>query len=261
MENIELNDYLELIAHLPKDAYTRMFAESKNKPIVSIEEEQQLILRIQRGGEEDENAKLMLLCAYCCFIYSVSSEYEGRGLMRSELIKAGHRGLIKAAEKYDASHGFKFMSYAVWWVRHYMAKAIDERLGGKPAGETAGTVVEPVGDAAEMEAGEPLVMEYNAQERTKNKMQEMQKNKITRKKNPSRELQKIYDKVDKYNKTASRLDFPLIEYDYRTLLLSPFRGKVDMGGEGFFSNLWYIICYVYMGWRWDRVQAYKNRFL
>lgn len=89
----------------------------------------------------------------------------------------------------------------------------------------------------------------------------MQKNKITRKKNPSRELQKIYDKVDKYNKTASRLDFPPIEYDYRTLLLSPFRGKEDTGGKGFFSGVWFILCYTYMSWRWDRVQAYKNSFL
>lgn len=95
----------------------------------------------------------------------------------------------------------------------------------------------------------------------KNKMQETQKNKITRKKNPSRELQKIYNKVDKYNKTASRLGFPPIEYDYRTLLLSSFCGREDAGGEGFFSGVWYIICYAYMGWRWDRVQTYKNRFL
>ena len=173
MENIELNDYLELIANLPTDAYMRMSAELKNKPVVSIEEEQQLILLIQKGGEEALNAKLMLLCGYCCFIYSVSKEYEGRGLIRSELIKAGHRGLIKAAEKYDASRGFKFMSYAVWWVRHYMAKAIGEPAGetaetvAEPAGETAGTVAEPAGETAGTVAGEPLVMEYNAQENEK----------------------------------------------------------------------------------------------
>lgn len=142
MENIELNDYFELIASIPRDGYRMRLAKSKNKPSISIEEEQKLILLIQGGGAECDEAKVNLVSAYSGFLYLVSRRYAHRGLIQSELIMAGIKGLIKAAEKYDASRGFKFMSYAVWWVRHYMARGIAERLGGKPAGEAAGTVAE-----------------------------------------------------------------------------------------------------------------------
>lgn len=84
--------------------------------------------------------------------------------------------------------------------------------------------------------------------------------KIVRKKNPSENLKKIYQKVDKYNKTADKFGFPHIEYDHTTLLLTPFRAK-EINDRSFFSSIKGIFIYAYMGWRWDKVQSYKNKNL
>ena len=60
------------------------------------------------------------------FIVSVANQYQKRGLTLDELIEAGTEGLRKAAMKYDASRGFKFIAYAVWWIRQSIIQAIEE---------------------------------------------------------------------------------------------------------------------------------------
>lgn len=83
----------------------------------SIEEELQLIKDIKSGGTERELAIEKLAHSKLRFIVAVAKINRGCGLSMEELISAGNRGLILAAENFDETRGFKFMSYAVWWIR------------------------------------------------------------------------------------------------------------------------------------------------
>lgn len=83
----------------------------------SIEDELQLIKDIKSGGTERELAIEKLTHSKLRFIVAVAKIYRGCGLSMEELVNAGNRGLILAAENFDETRGFKFMSYAVWWIR------------------------------------------------------------------------------------------------------------------------------------------------
>lgn len=93
-------------------------------PLVSSEEEAELASRIQGG---DENARRELVEANLRFVVSVAKQYQGRGLELSDLINEGNMGLMKAAERFDPTRGFKFISYAVWWIRQSILQAIAEQ--------------------------------------------------------------------------------------------------------------------------------------
>ena len=82
----------------------------------SIEDELQLIKDIKSGGIERKTAIEKLSYSKLRLVTAVAKMFKGRNLSMEELISAGNEGLVSAAENYDESRGFKFMSYAVWWI-------------------------------------------------------------------------------------------------------------------------------------------------
>jgi len=92
--------------------------------LISIEEEVELAQRIRKG---DQEAIEKLTQANLRFVVSVAKQYQNQGLTLPDLINEGNLGLIKAAEKFDETRGFKFISYAVWWIRQSIMQAINEQ--------------------------------------------------------------------------------------------------------------------------------------
>ncbi|MBQ7947072.1 MAG: hypothetical protein IJ277_02770 [Bacteroidaceae bacterium] len=90
----------------------------------SIEDELQLIMDIKSQGTERELAIEKLSHSKLRFVTAVAKIFKGYGLSMEELINAGNEGLVLAAENYDESRGFKFMSYAVWWIRQSIMQKI-----------------------------------------------------------------------------------------------------------------------------------------
>ncbi len=92
--------------------------------LISVEEEVELAQRIKKG---DQAAIEKLTSANLRFVVSVAKQYQNQGLSLPDLINEGNLGLIKAAEKFDETRGFKFISYAVWWIRQSIMQAINEQ--------------------------------------------------------------------------------------------------------------------------------------
>src|SRR5665648_420324 len=91
--------------------------------LITVEEEVDLAIRIHMG---DLNARDQLINANLRFVISVSKQYQNQGLSLSDIINEGNLGLIKAAERFDETMGFKFISYAVWWIRQSILQALAE---------------------------------------------------------------------------------------------------------------------------------------
>lgn len=108
-ESASLDKYLQEIGH---------------EELISVEEEAELSRRIKNG---DKKALEKLTKANLRFVVSVAKQYQNQGLSLSDLINEGNLGLIKAAEKFDETRGFKFISYAVWWIRQSILQAIAEQ--------------------------------------------------------------------------------------------------------------------------------------
>ena len=98
--------------------------EIRNYDVLTPEEELELFQRL-RAGEEGVLEKIVL--HNLRFVISVAKQYQDVGLTLVDLINEGNIGLIKAAHRFDESKGFKFISYAVWWIRQSMLKAINEK--------------------------------------------------------------------------------------------------------------------------------------
>ena len=98
----------------------------ENVLCLSIEDELQLIKDIKSGGIERKTAIEKLSYSKLRFVMAVAKIYRGCGLSMEELISAGNRGLILAAENFDETRGFKFMSYAVWWIRQSIMQRIQK---------------------------------------------------------------------------------------------------------------------------------------
>ena len=91
---------------------------------ISLEEELEIMKRIQQEGKERETAIERLTQVNLRLVAAIAKQYANHNLSIDELIKAGCEGLVVAAEKYDESRGFKFIPYAIWWVR----KSIEEEI-------------------------------------------------------------------------------------------------------------------------------------
>lgn len=92
----------------------------------SLEEELQIIKSIQQGGKERDTAIEKLTQSRLRFVAAVAKKYANNSLSMDELIKAGNKGLVLAAENFDEGRGFKFICYAIWWVRQSIEKEIEK---------------------------------------------------------------------------------------------------------------------------------------
>lgn len=107
------------------DDHVRMYLKEIGKvPLLSAEEEVELAHRMERG---DDEAKRRLAEANLRLVVSIAKRYVGRGMHFLDLIQEGNMGLIKAVEKFDPSKGFKFSTYATWWIRQAITRAIADQ--------------------------------------------------------------------------------------------------------------------------------------
>ena len=109
--NISVNKYLK---------------EVSRYPMVTVDEEVILAQKIRQGGKEADKARQRLVEANLRFVISVANQYHQHNMDLSDLISEGNIGLIKAAERFDETRGFKFISYAVWWIRQSISSTIYE---------------------------------------------------------------------------------------------------------------------------------------
>jgi RNA polymerase primary sigma factor len=108
-------------AHDPVRAYLR---EIGQVPLLTVEEEVSLAKRIERG---DQTAKQALIEANLRLVVSVAKRYVGRGMLFLDLIQEGNLGLMRAVEKYDWRRGYKFSTYATWWIRQAITRGIADQ--------------------------------------------------------------------------------------------------------------------------------------
>ncbi len=105
------------------DSLTWYLKEIRKVKFLTTDEEFALIVKVRQG---DIQALEKLVYANLRFVVSVAKHYQHQGISLSDLICEGNLGLLKAAERYDETRGFKFISYAVWWIRQSILKALDE---------------------------------------------------------------------------------------------------------------------------------------
>lgn len=107
------------------DDHVRMYLKEIGRvPLLSAEEEIELAERIEQG---DEEAKKRLCEANLRLVVSIAKKYVGRGMLFLDLIQEGNLGLTKAVEKFDHRKGFKFSTYATWWIRQAITRAIADQ--------------------------------------------------------------------------------------------------------------------------------------
>ena len=112
------------ITNRESQSLDKYLQEIGREELVSPEEEVELAQRIRNG---DQKALEKLTRANLRFVVSVAKQYQNQGLSLPDLINEGNLGLIKAAEKFDETRGFKFISYAVWWIRQSILQALAEQ--------------------------------------------------------------------------------------------------------------------------------------
>lgn len=109
----------------PTSAFDQYLLDIQKLPMITDPEEEKRLARRAQAG--DQAAAERLVTANLRFVISYVKKYQGHGLELSELVAIGNEGLLKAVKKFDPDHGVKFISYAVWWVRQAVLKALAEQ--------------------------------------------------------------------------------------------------------------------------------------
>lgn len=112
------------ITNRDSESINRYFLEVNKYAMISAEEEVELAQLIREG---DSNALERLVVANLRFVVSVAKQFQNKGLSFPDLINEGNLGLVKAAQRFDETRGFKFISYAVWWIRQTIIQALSEQ--------------------------------------------------------------------------------------------------------------------------------------
>jgi RNA polymerase primary sigma factor len=115
---------IKSITNRESESLEKYLQEISHEELLSPDEEEELAQRIKRG---DRRALERLTKANLRFVVSVAKQYQNQGMSLADLINEGNLGLIKAAEKFDETRGFKFISYAVWWIRQSIIQAISDQ--------------------------------------------------------------------------------------------------------------------------------------
>ena len=105
------------------DSVTKYFKEVRKSKVITSEEEVALAKKIIEG---DEDAIDELVLANLKFVISIAKEYQNQGLSLSDLINEGNYGLVKAAKRFDHTRGFRFISYAVWWIKQSIIQSLND---------------------------------------------------------------------------------------------------------------------------------------
>lgn len=109
-----------------EESLDKYLAEISRVPMITPDQEVELAQMIRKGGKQGDLAKEKLVTANLRFVVSVAKQYQHQGVPLSDLINEGNLGLITAADKFDETRGFKFISYAIWWIRQSILQAIAE---------------------------------------------------------------------------------------------------------------------------------------
>ena len=112
------------ITNREQGALDKYLVDIAKEPMITPDEEVELAQRIKQG---DKIALDRLVRANLRFVVSVAKQYQNQGLSLADLINEGNVGLIKAAQRFDETKGFKFISYAVWWIRQLILQAVAEQ--------------------------------------------------------------------------------------------------------------------------------------
>lgn len=115
------------ITNRDSEGLDKYLSDISREPMISIEEETELAHKIHLGGVEGMRARDRLVKANLRFVVSVAKQYQHKGLSLTDLINEGNIGLVKASDKFDETRGFKFISYAVWWIRQSIMQALAEQ--------------------------------------------------------------------------------------------------------------------------------------
>ena len=112
------------ITNRSEESLDKYLVEISRIPMISAEEEVELAQAIRAGGQKANKAREKLVTANLRFVVSVAKQYQHQGLPLTDLINEGNIGLITAADRFDDTRGFKFISYAIWWIRQSILQAI-----------------------------------------------------------------------------------------------------------------------------------------
>ena len=124
-DEVEIIDDVDVLEGVSTEDPVRMYLkEIGNVPLLTTEQEVELAKRMEQG---DEDAKKRLAEANLRLVVSIAKRYVGRGMLFLDLIQEGNLGLIKAVEKFDYRKGYKFSTYATWWIRQAITRAIADQ--------------------------------------------------------------------------------------------------------------------------------------